>query len=137
MQIDRSIRSGVKKTDDYIILLEEELLKKETSSIIKFITSANKVACALADDMELMLSGNLALCTILKDDKDSKLLDRLLNLLKSVDTFDQISKIADSLVPEVVEIKTETTAQTKLNPDENPFEQMQKRVKERINGQKG
>lgn len=136
MKINKAIRSGKASIDDYILELEEELQKKETSSINKFIGSANRVALALADEMELMLSGNLMLCKILKDDKDSKLLDKLLLLIKNVDTFDQISKMADALIPEVIEIPTvETTVQ--LNHEENPFEQMQKIVKEKLNGKKG
>lgn len=133
MEIDKSIRSGVKKTDDYIIALEEELLKKETSSIIKFIISANKVASALAEDMELMLDDDIGSCKILKDDKDSKLLDRLLNLLKNVDTFDQISKIADALTPQ--EIDHAKKEKQVLTVKDNPFESVMKQVKEK-NGQK-
>ena len=133
MEIDKSIRSGVKKADDYISLLEDELLKKETSSIIKFIISAYKVASALAEDMVLMLEDDIASCKILKDDKDSKLLDRLLNLLKNVDTFDQISKIADALTPQ--EIDQAKKDKPHLTVKDNPFETVMKQVKEK-NGQK-
>jgi len=136
MKINKATRSGKASIDYYILELEEELLKKETSSINKFIASANRVALALADEMELMLSGSLGECKILKDDKDSKLLDKLLLLIKNVDTFDQISKMADALIPEVIEIPTVDTV-VQLNIDENPFEQMQKIVKEKLNGKKG
>jgi len=128
MKINRTIRSGSELIDDYILELEDELLKKETSSIIKFITSANKVASALAEDMELMLNGDIESCKILTDDKDSKLLDRLLNLLKNVETFDQISKIADGLVPEEV---SEVTTATQLIPNSNAFEQIQEKIREK------
>lgn len=128
MKINRTIRSGSELIDDYILELEDELLKKETSSIIKFITSANKVASALAEDMELMLLGEIEQCKILTDDKDSKLLDRLLNLLKNVETFDQISKIADGLVPEEV---SEVTTSTQLIPNSNAFEQIQEKIREK------
>jgi len=128
MKINRTIRSGSELIDDYILELEDELLKKETSSIIKFITSANKVASALAEDMELMLLGEIEQCKILTDDKDSKLLDRLLNLLKNVETFDQISKIADGLVPEEV---SEVNTATQLIPNSNAFEQIQEKIREK------
>lgn len=128
MKINRTIRSGSELIDGYILELEDELLKKETSSIIKFITSANKVASALAEDMELMLLGEIEQCKILTDDKDSKLLDRLLNLLKNVETFDQISKIADGLVPEEV---SEVTTATQLIPNSNAFEQIQEKIREK------
>ena len=128
MKINKAIRSGSELIDDYILELEDELLKKETSSIIKFITSANKVARALAEDMELMLVGEIGNCKILTDDKDSKLLDRLLNLLKNVETFDQISKIADGLIPEEV---AEANTATQLIPNSNAFEQIQEKIREK------
>lgn len=130
MKINKAIRSGDDAVNEYIASLEDELLKKETSSIIKFIVSANKVARALASDMELMLDGNFEACKILSDDKDSKLLDRLLNLLKNVDTFDQISKIADGLtLEEVLDAGIETV--TQLVPNTNAFEQIQEKIREK------
>lgn len=123
MQINKKIRSGKADIDSYIEELEAELTKKETSAITSFILNANRVAKILSSDLGLLAEGRDTECVLINESKDDKRLERVLALLKNVDTFDSISKIADSLTPE--EIDQANEGATQLNPTSNAFEQLQ------------
>jgi len=129
MVINKKLRSGDIKIDTYIEELEGELLRKNTSAIDKFIRSANEVASVMSDDLLYIAKGTPELCTILSSDKDDKSVERIFMMLKNNELFNEISKTAESLIPEVVNEAQDL--QIELDPDVNAFEQMQKRIKER------
>ena len=132
VKVNKNIRSGIKEVDGYIAELEAELTKKETSSIHKFIKSANSVASVLADDLAFLAGGDAGGCHFIKSDGNDKILDRIMAVIKNVDAFSDLSKIADSLAIEVVEEGViEAIA---ITPGANGFEDMRKRAQEKLNG---
>jgi len=132
VKVNKNIRSGNKDIDSYIAELEAELTKKETSSIHKFIQSANAVAGVLADDLACLAKGDLGGCQIIKSDGNDKILDRIMAVIKNMDAFADLSKIADSLAVEVIEEGViEAIA---ITPGANGYEDLRKRVQEKVNG---
>ena len=129
MVINKKLRSGDVKIDNYIEELESELLKKQTSSMDKFIRSANEVASVMAEDLGHIAKGEPEKCTILNSDKDDKSIDRIFMMLKNNELFAGIAKTAESLMPEVVNEAQDLKIE--INEDENAFEQVQRRIKER------
>lgn len=129
MVINKKLRSGNEKVDLYIEQLEEELLRKSTSSIDKFIRSADKVANVMADDLNHIADGNPDLCRILTPDGSDKSVERIFLMLKNSELFSEIAKTAESLIPEIVNEAQDLKVE--LDPDGNAFEQMQKRIKEK------
>lgn len=132
VKVNKNIRSGNKDVDSYIAELETELTRKETSSIHKFIHSANAVAGVLADDLACLAKGDLGGCQIIKSDGTDKILDRIMAVIKNMDAFSDLSKIADSLAVEVIEEGIiESVA---ITAGANGFEDMRKRTLEKLNG---
>lgn len=129
MTINKKLRSGNEKVDLYIEELEEELLRKSTSSIDKFIRSADKVANVMADDLNHIADGKPELCRILTPDGSDKSVERIFLMLKNSELFSEIAKTAESLVPEIVNEAQDLKVE--LDPEGNAFEQMQKRIKEK------
>lgn len=129
MIINRKLRSGDTKVDSYIEDLENELLRKETSSIDKFIRSADKVANVMAEDLDRIASGKSDECVILSPDGSDKSVERIFLMLKNSELFKEIAKTAEDLLPEIVNEAQDLKIE--LDPDENAFEQMQKRIKEK------
>lgn len=134
MVINKKLRSGDFKIDEYISGLEEELLRKSTSSIDKFIRSADKVAGVMAEDLDRIASGRVEECVILTPDGSDKSVERIFLMLKNSELFTEISKTAEELLPEVVNEAQDLKIE--LDPDENAFEQMQKRIKEKKESRK-
>ena len=129
MIINRKLRTGDEKIDNYIEELEDELLKKQTSSIDKFIRSANEVASVMADDLSYIAKGQEDKCTILSSDSSDKSVERIFLMLKNSELFSEIARTAESLTPEVVNEAQDLKIE--LDPEENAFEQMQKRIQQR------
>lgn len=129
MVINKKLRSGEEKLDKYIEELEEELLRKNTSSIDKFIRSANKVASVMADDLALIAEGRSGECTILTSESNDKSVERIFMMLKNNDLFAEIAKTAEDLLPEVVNEAQDLKIE--LDAEENAFEQMQRKIKEK------
>ena len=129
MVINRKIRSGDTKVDTYIEELENELLKKQTSSIDKFIRSANEVASVMADDLAFIAKGQGDKCVILSSDSSDKSVERIFMMLKNSELFTEISKTADSLIPEI--FNEAQDLKIELDAEENAFEQMQRRIREK------
>src|SRR5690606_35631971 len=102
MIINRKLRSGDTKVDSYIEDLENELLRKETSSIDKFIRSADKVANVMAEDLDRIASGKSDECVILSPDGSDKSVERIFLMLKNSELFKEIAKTAEDLLPEIV-----------------------------------
>jgi len=127
MKINKKLRSGDLKIDAYIEELENELLKKEDSAIHKLIRNASKVATVISEDMGRIAQGRDAECIILKEDKDDKRLERILSVIKCTEAFNELSVLADGLLPEVVNEAQDLKLQ--IEEGENAFEKMQERVK--------
>ena len=104
MTIDKNIRCKDEAVNAYIVELEEELSKKETAGVHKFMYAANKMSGILADDLVKIGDNNTEFCQILSNDKDDKTLERVMTVLKSVNVFKDISDAADALTPEVIEL---------------------------------
>lgn len=134
MTINRKLRSGDFKIDEYISGLEDELLRKSTSSIDKFIRSADKVAGVMAEDLDRIASGRVEECVILTPDGSDKSVERIFLMLKNSELFTEIARTAEELLPEVVNEAQDLKIE--LDPDENAFEQMQKRIKEKKESRK-
>jgi|SRR5699024_7912314 len=134
MVINKKLRSGDFKIDEYISGLEDELLRKSTSSIDKFIRSADKVAGVMAEDLDRIASGRVEECVILTPDGSDKSVERIFLMLKNSELFTEIAKTAEELLPEVVNEAQDLKIE--LDPDENAFEQMQKRIKEKKESRK-
>ena len=129
MVINKKLRSGDVKIDNYIEELETELLRKNTSSIDKFIRSADKVASVMADDLGYIADGTPEKCVILTSDSSDKSVERIFLMLKNNDLFSEIAKTADDLLPEVVNEAQDLKIE--LDAEENAFEQMQRKIKEK------
>lgn len=129
MIINKKLRSGDDKIDAYIEELETELLRKNTSSIDKFIRSANKVASVMADDLNFIAEGHPELCRILTSESSDKSVERIFMMLKNNDLFAEIAKTAEDLLPEVVNEAQDLKIE--LDAEENAFEQMQRKIKEK------
>lgn len=127
MVINKKLRSGEEKIDTYISQLEEALLKKETSSINQYIIASNKVAKVFAEDLEALADDREEDCRILTNNKDDKAVERIILLLKNSELFSSISKMAEELIPEVVNEAQDL--KIKLEDGDNAFEKVQERVK--------
>lgn len=136
MVINRKIRTKDNEiVNNYIQELEEELLRREDSSINKFIISANKVAEVFAKDLNHLAEGNEEMCILLTSDKDDKTVDRIMAVIKNTKEFKTISEIADSMVPEI--INEAPDLQLKIDDETSSFEQVQKRIREKRAGNVG
>lgn len=129
MVINKKLRSGDSKIDEYIESLESEILRKNTSSIDKFIKASDKIASVLADDLSALADGRQEDCQILKSENSDKTVERIFLMLKNSTLFNEIASIADTLSPEVVN----EAQDLKVDIDEtgNAFEQMQRRIRDK------
>mgnify|MGYP000004578412 CR=1 FL=1 len=121
--IDKSIRSGDKKVDDYIERLETMF---NFSNLYRFIMAANEVAGVMADDMSKIAQGKKDKLKILSDDKDDKFTERLTTILKQVDVIKKISAEADLLIASG---KVEDPKKIKLEGDAPAIEQLMQHAK--------
>lgn len=135
--IDKTIRSGNIEVDEYISKMEEYILSFDTSHIKKLIVASDIVASQLAGDM-VMIATNThrekvsdddsgvavykSKLNILSDDKDDKLLERLLNIVGKIPTFKQISDMVLAMKPKEKAEAEESVV--KLDPTKNAYEQM-------------
>lgn len=137
--IDKTIRSGNYEVDEYISKMEEYILSFDTSHIKRLIVASDIVASQLAGDM-VMLATNThrtmgrdedsgmavfkSNLTILSEDKDDKLLERLLNIVGKIPTFKQISDMVVAMKPQEKAAAEAENAMIKLDPNKNVYEQM-------------
>lgn len=112
MQIDKSIRSNNKEVDEYIEQLEEALLTSTTSNINKLIKSADELAGVIADDMSLIIKGEKEGLVLLSSDSTDKLTERMMLILKNIQTFKDVADTAKSMQPTVKdEVREEVNPQ--------------------------
>lgn len=95
MLVDKTIRSGDARVDEYIETLESKL---DFGNLYRFIMAANSIFGAMADDMEKIALGKKDKLKILSDDKDDKFAERLSMVLKLSDTAKKIAEQAEALV---------------------------------------
>lgn len=151
--IKKGIKTGDAEIDAYIESLHEYLINFETSNIKKLILSIDRLAGAIADDIDKIVDGeseyekevlleydedgepvyetkHLSNLKVLSDYKDSKVYDRVIALLGRVPSFQLVAQTARGLIPEVEEYteKTEEAQMVeniKLSGSGNSFEEMQ------------
>ena len=95
--INKSVRCKDAKVNEYIEALENELIKRDTSGIDRFIRSANSISIRLAEEMEAIANGDMENISLLSNEKDDKLIDRVVTLISKVNSFAQVSELAEEL----------------------------------------
>lgn len=95
--INKSVRCKDAKVNEYIEALENELIKRDTSGIDRFIRSANSISIRLAEEMEALANGDMENISLLSNEKDDKLIDRVVTLISKVNSFAQVSELAEEL----------------------------------------
>lgn len=151
--IKSGIKTGDLMVDQYIEDLHDYILSFEASNIKKLILATDRLAGVIAEDIDKIIQGedetedevlmgyneddepiyekmsknNLK---ILSDSKDSKVYDRILNLISKIESFEKVSKAAKTLIPVVEEFypkseDEELIKDLKLTGSENNFEEMQ------------
>ena len=108
--INKTIRCKEPKVNEYIEALEKELVSRDVSGIEQFIVSANKLSLKLSEEMQYLADGEENRCMILSNDKDDKLIDRILSLITKVDSFSKVSELAKALNEKYLVLETEQIA---------------------------
>lgn len=85
------------KVNEYIEALEEELVSRDFSGIENFIKSVNSLSNKLAFEVQCLADGELDEIQILSNDKDDKLVDRVITLISKVDQFAKVAELAKVL----------------------------------------
>lgn len=95
--INKSIRCKDAKVNEYIEALEDELVSRDISGIENFIRNVNLLSIKLSEEVGYLAEGRFAEIQILSNDKDDKLVDRILALVSKVDHFSKVSELAKAL----------------------------------------
>ena len=137
-KINKSIRSGDEKVDQYIMDLEEYLLSLEANGTNRLIMKLEEVSGAISKDLDKILAGDdgewrtdaegkdewVSNLTILNDSNTSKTFDRVLTLYSKIGDIRAVSEAVKALVPE--EVRDESDKESKI--EGNVFEAIQKKV---------
>lgn len=137
-KINRKIRSGDKKVDDYIEELENYLLSLEANGTNRLIMKLEEVSGTISKDLDKILAGEdgdwvddddgeakwVSNLTILNDSNTSKTFDRVLTLYSKIGDIRAVSEAVKALVPE--EVKEDSEKDSKL--EGNVFEAIQRKV---------
>lgn len=151
--IKDGITTGDPAIDSYIQDLHNYILSFEASNIKKLILATDRLAGVIAEDIDKIIQGEdeiedevlmgyddedepiyeketRSTLKILSDSKDSKVYDRILNLISKIESFEKVSKAAKSLIPAVEEFvekseEEELVKDLKLTGSDNNFEEMQ------------
>lgn len=122
------IRSGKEEVDLYLYEMENYLQSFDTSSIKQMLIALDNICFKMTDDLDKISEGDTDGLVILSDSKDSKVFDRLMTLIQRVKDIKAVCDLAESLRPEVEEIKNKAEeVVTQLDPTLNPFEQIQEK----------
>lgn len=119
--INKQIRSGDKKVDEYIMLLESRI-ENPTSNIQKLIYACNDVAGIIADDVILLKeNGNddeIDNRLQMLGSKKNKIYDRFINLVGQIKHFKTISDLSDEMSNPTTKNKKEaaTEVETEVKP---------------------
>ena len=144
------IKSGVEEIDEYIDSLHKHILSFDTSNIKKVILSLDNVMGDISDDLNLISSGDTwipdvitydndgkeasKICgysklKVLSDESSSKTFDRVMVLMTKVKDFKSVSELADTLKPDVEDVKEDKKPTIKIDPSKNVMEQITKLTK--------
>lgn len=148
-EIDKEIRSGDPRVDEYIAQMEDYIQSFDTSHIKRLLVASDIVASQLANDMVMLATGthrspstdamglpcSVSNLNILSDDKDDKTLERLLNIVGKIKDFKVISDMVKAMKPEEKVKAEEENKVIKLDPAKNAYEQMLEEKNKR-NGKK-
>ena len=130
-----NLRSGNKEIDDYIEALEKENKSFGASNTKRLIKSIDGMAGKLADDLD-MINENKQNADGTEVELSSKFINSFLSLAEKADKIERFAEIADRMYglkteeTETITYTEETT--TTIEPDENTFEKIQKRIKNKL-----
>lgn len=116
VEIKKWLRCDNDEVNTYLQELESELTSFEAKNIKKLIIACDEMAGEIANDMVNILRGNDKL-TILSDDKNDVLLDRLLKIISSIKNFREVSEAAQSLIPKEIDEETAKQITTEDKPN--------------------
>lgn len=119
----------------YIGDLHSYLLDFSTSSIHDMLLELDNVARIVADDLSLIATGRGGAARFLTESKDDKQFERVMQLIKMIKDFKEVSDMAKALRPPVIKAKefleggdSVVTQPKKLEGLGNVFEQAQKKA---------
>jgi hypothetical protein len=118
--IDKKIRSGNKRVDNYIIELEKELQRRDVDGVEKLIQSLNNFSLALSKDVQLVSSGELENLLILSKDKDDKVFERIMSLVGNIAKFQQVITLAQAMDKDFNKVEDSNSA-AEGSPEEFVF----------------
>lgn len=124
-KIKPQLKSGVEEVDLYIFELHEYIKSFETSSIKKMLVAIDNVAQKIVDDLVLIAEGDTDSLSILSDDKESKVFDKISKIVEKVESWKKVSDMSEAMRPEVEEIKSQEDAKVNIDIHSNIFEQLQ------------
>lgn len=125
-KIRPNLKTGNPEIDLYLYELHQYLRSFETSSIKTMLVAIDDVAQKIVDDLVLVAEGDTNNLSILSDDKESKIFDKISKIVEKIESWKKVSDMAEALRPEEVEEGQTKKAQIKLDLTGNPFEQIQK-----------
>ena len=130
-----NLRSGNKEVDDYIEALENKVKSFSASNTKRLIRSIDGMAGKLADDLD-MINESKQNGDGTEVELSSKFINSFLSLAEKADKIEKFSEIADKMYGVKTE-ETETITYTEetttiIEPDENTFEKIQKRIKNKL-----
>jgi len=130
-----NLRSGNKEVDDYIEALEKENKSFGASNTKRLIKSIDGMAGKIADDLDL-INDNKQNADGTEVELSTKFINSFLILAEKADKIEKFAEIADRMYglkteeTETITYTEETT--TTIEPDENTFEKIQKRIKSKL-----
>ena len=145
MQIDSTIRSGNKVTDDYIIQLEEEVKSFNAQNSKQLIRSIDLMASKISKDLDL-LSREQTNDDGTEVELSGKFVDTFLKMVKDAPKIKEFSDLVNSMYegkpndivepePEIVAVvegKEIPLAKPVIKVGQNSFETVMKKVKEGV-----
>lgn len=102
-KIRLDIKTGDPDVDLYIWELHNYLIAFSTASITQLIIALDHLSMKLVDDLDKVGEGEFNDFTILSNDKDDKIFDRLITLISKIKDFENVSKMAVSMRPKIAD----------------------------------
>lgn len=134
------LRTGKKEIDDYIIQLETEHQKFSASNTKRLIRSIDGMAGKIADDLDL-INNDKKQANGEEVELSSKFINSFISLAEKTDKIEKFAEIAEKMYglksdETTISITEETTTTIEEAPRGNMFEEIEKKVKEKLNAHK-
>ena len=134
------LRTGKKEIDDYIIQLETEHQKFSASNTKRLIRSIDGMAGKIADDLDL-INNDKKQANGEEVELSSKFINSFISLAEKADKIEKFAEIAEKMYglksdETTITITEETTTTIEEAPRGNMFEEIEKKVKEKLNAHK-